>query len=61
MERRQKLQQYRELLDTVTDEERREQIKFLMAEAEADDTTAIEKDALYVRTNGAIRSGVIWA
>lgn len=58
---RQKLQRYRDLLDRVTDEERRKQIKLLMAEEQAKDASAIERDAIPVRTYGAIRSGVIGA
>jgi hypothetical protein len=59
--RRPKLQRYRDLLDRVTDEERRKRIKCLMAEEQAKDAPAIESDEIYVRTSGAIRSGVIWA
>ena len=57
----QKLQRYRDLLDRVTDEEQRKRISFLMAEEQAKDALAIERDEIHVRTSGAIRSGVIWA
>lgn len=57
----QNLERYRALLARVTDEEQRTQIKHLMAEEEAKAALALERDPIYVRTNGAIRSGIIWA
>lgn len=58
---KQNLERYRDLLTWVSDEELRNQIMHLMAEEEAKDAPAIGKDETYVRTNGTIKSGVIWA
>jgi hypothetical protein len=51
----------RDLLTRVIDEEQRNQIKHLTGKEEAQDAPALGRDETYVRTNGAIRSGVIWA
>jgi hypothetical protein len=50
----------RDPLTRVTGEEQRNN-KHLMAEEEAKDALAIGRDETHARTNGAIRSGVIWA
>jgi len=57
----QNLDRYRHLLTRVTDEEQRNQINQLMAKEAAKDMPAIGRDETYVRTNDAIRAGVIWA
>jgi hypothetical protein len=48
----------RDPLTKVTEEEQR---KHAMAEQEAQEAPAIASDEILIRTNGAIRAGVIWA
>jgi hypothetical protein len=51
----------RDLPTKVTDDEQRNQTRHLMAEEEAKEAPAIGRDEILVRTNGAIKAGVIWA